>query len=304
MILFKAVSFIFARLPLSVALAAGRGIGWIFNHLVRQHRASMFEALQRAFPDQTPAQLRSIVNRMYAGLGQDLVESLRYSSPKRVTELNHKVEWENRERLDQALAEGRGAIILTAHFGNFDLMSTAAARCGYTITMITKKIKNSAIDRAWKESRTALGLRFVPARHSYRECLRTLRRNEIVGFVLDQNMVRDEGVFVDYFGRLASTTPGLAVMAAQTGAPVLPIFIYRLGGGRHRIKVLPRAPQPAGREPAQLRAATQQYTRIIEQVVRETPDHWIWMHRRWRTQPNPGTPPDQQDRFTIRNEKR
>ena len=97
-------------------------------------------------------------------------------------------------------------------------------------------------------------------------------------------MIRDEGVFVDFFGRPACTSPGLAYLSAQTRLPVHPVFIIRQNNGRHLVKVYPPIPPPAGRDPDSIHQATQQYTTVIEEVIRKVPEQWIWIHRRWRTQ--------------------
>lgn len=280
----KALAFLFARLPLPMALAVGRGLGWVYGSVIRYHRRDAFEALRRSFPDKPEAEIRSIVSRMYAGFGMNVMELMRlvdarggYPGPL--------VETEGAEHMAAGLARGKGVIVLSAHTGNWDLLCTAAPAWGYPLTIITKNIKNKAINDVWMEIRSRYGLKFVPAHNSYRTCLTALRKNEIVGFILDQNMIRTEGIFVDFFGKPACTTPGLAYMAAQSGAPVLPVFMVRRPGGRHLVKALPLIEPPPNREPETIREHTQNYTRVIEQHIREHPEQWIWLHRRWRTTP-------------------
>lgn len=280
----KALAFLFARLPLPMALAVGRGLGWVYGSVIRYHRRDAFEALRRSFPDKPEAEIRSIVSRMYAGFGMNVMELMRlvdarggYPGPL--------VETEGAEHMAAGLARGKGVIVLSAHTGNWDLLCTAAPAWGYPLTIITKNIKNKAINDVWMEIRSRYGLKFVPAHNSYRTCLTALRKNEIVGFILDQNMIRTEGIFVDFFGKPACTTPGLAYMAAQSGAPVLPVFMVRRPGGRHLVKALPLIEPPPNREPETIREHTQNYTRVIERHIREHPEQWIWLHRRWRTTP-------------------
>jgi KDO2-lipid IV(A) lauroyltransferase len=205
----------------------------------------------------------------------------------RVTEdyLRDYVVWEDEVHMRNVLAAGKGLLVLASHMGNWDLLCTMAPHFNFPSTIITKKIKNESLNRFWMEARARFGLKFVPAHNSYRQCLAALRKNEIVGFVLDQNMIRTEGIFVDFFGKPACTTPGLAYMSAQSGAAVTPVFITRQPGGRHIVKVLPAIPPPPDRKPETVRLYTQQYTRIIEDMIRQYPDQWIWIHRRWRTVP-------------------
>ena len=115
-------------------------------------------------------------------------------------------------------------LVLIAHFGNYDLMGLFASRLlGYPVTIITKTLKNQRLNELWWELRQKAGLKTLPSHNAYRACVRALRRNELVGFMLDQNRPSGQGVFVDFFGKPASTTPGLAMMSAQTGAPDGPL---------------------------------------------------------------------------------
>lgn len=276
-----------SRMPLARALALGRWLGWVYGSVIRYHRRDAFDALARSLPEIPRDERAAIVDRMYANLGMNLVELLRLgSAPDEY--LRDFLSVEGEEHVRAALAQGKGVIALTGHIGNWDLLCTLSPRFGYPLTIITKEIKPPELNEYWMETRRRFGLKFVPAHNSYRKCLSALKKNELVGFILDQNMIRTEGVFVDFFGRPACTTPGLAYMAAQSGAPVLPVFAVREADGHHRIRILPALESPPDREPETIRRFTQLYTRVIEQAVQEHPDQWIWIHRRWRTVQMPG----------------
>lgn len=282
----KIFSWLFAALPLPAALATGRGLGRAFGFVVPRNRSRAMENLTRCFPEKSWAECRAIMWRMFANLGMNTAEMLRWIGG-RVEETSQRIRLENEEEALRCLKEGHGAVILTAHIGNWDLMGLWAAS-RIPLTIISKVIKNEALNRFWMEKRAAANVKIVPAHNSYRQCLRVLKDNGCLGFILDQNMIAREGIFVEFFGRPACTTPGLAVLSAHARSPVMPVFMFREPGGRHVVKVFPVLAPPADREPATLAAATQQYTKIIEGVIREFPDQWIWMHRRWRTQPQPG----------------
>lgn len=284
--LLKCISWLFAALPLPAALAAGRGLGRLFGLVVPRNRARAMTNLARCFPEKTRGECRAIMWRMFANLGMNTAEMLRWLGGRQA-DMSGRIRMEGGERVQQAMEQGRGAGILTAHLGNWDLMGLWAAS-RFPLTIISKDIKNAALNRFWMEKRAAAKVRIVPAHHSYRQCLRVLKANECLGFILDQNMIAREGIFVDFFGRPACTTPGLAVLAAHAQAPVLPVFMVRGADGRHVVRVLPALAPPADRKPETIAAATQQYTKIVEDVIRAFPDQWIWMHRRWRTQPKPG----------------
>jgi KDO2-lipid IV(A) lauroyltransferase len=284
--LLKFFSWMFAALPFPVAMAMGRGLGTFFGLVVPQNRSRALENLSRCFPDKPRKECRAIMWRMFANLGMNVVEMLRWLGG-REAEISGRVRVQGEEHANGCLARGRGAGVLTAHIGNWDLMGLWAAS-RFPLTIISKTIKNEAVNRFWMERRAAAKVKIVPAHNSYRQCLRVLKENGCLGFILDQNMIAREGIFVEFFGRPACTTPGLAVLSAHAQAPVVPVFMIREPDGRHCVKIFPPIEPPADRKPESLAAATQQYTRIIEDVIRAFPDQWIWMHRRWRTQPAPG----------------
>lgn len=281
----RGVSRGIAALPLSDALAFGRFLGWLYGSVVRYHRSDALAEFKRVFPETSDRDVRKAIDRMYAHLGMNVVESLRLIAPSE-TYLNAYVQWEGKEHVQQALEQGRGVLLLTGHLGNWELLASLASRVfGRPFSIIAKPIKGKAFQRYLEETRGRFGMRVLPAKGSYRECFRALKRNEMIGFVLDQNMIRREGVFVDFLGRPACTTPGLAHLAVRTGAVVVPAFARRVGQDRHRAEFLPPMDPPADDSEKALTEATARYTALIEQKVREIPEQWIWLHRRWRTTP-------------------
>jgi Kdo2-lipid IVA lauroyltransferase/acyltransferase len=281
----KTACRLFGILPLPVALALGRGMGWVFGSVVRHHRRDAVEALKRSLPEIRDRERRQILKRMYSNLGMNVAEELRLVSLSNAY-LEEHIRWDDIRPIQTVLAAGKGMLVLTGHMGNWDLLCSIAPKFNYPTTIITKTIKNNAINTVWMEIRNRFGLKFVPAHNSYRQCLSALRKNEIVGFAIDQNMIDTEGVFVDFFGKQACTTPGLAYMSAQSGAAVVPVFMIRLEQGRHLVKTLPAIPPPPDRKPETIREYTQIYTKVMEDMIRQYPDQWIWVHRRWKTVPN------------------
>ncbi|MDP2990288.1 MAG: lysophospholipid acyltransferase family protein [Kiritimatiellota bacterium] len=280
----RALSWLSARLSPSQVQRMGRALGWLLGSGLRFRRKEVQAALQRCFPEKSPADVRAIADGMYRHLGIFLIEILRtgYIDP---ATLDEEVDFSGLEKAMQILSQGRGLIVLTAHVGNFELLAMMGALKGAPLTVITKALKPKWLNDWWIETRGKFGVKMLPARDSYRYCREALKANGVLGFILDQNMKRNRGIFVDYFGRPACTSPGLALLSAQTGAPVLPVFMLREPDGRNRVHVFDPLPPPASADKEAIRQATQAYTTIIEQFVRAHPDQWIWLHRRWRTQP-------------------
>jgi KDO2-lipid IV(A) lauroyltransferase len=187
--------------------------------------------------------------------------------------------------VDAILAHGKGVLILSGHVGNWELFGFKARRMGYPVHVIVKEIKGRAVDDMTVRLRERFDIGLIPRQNSYRSCVRALRDNAMIAFMLDQNMIRDEGVFVDFFDRPACTSAGLAHLSALSGIPVVPVFCFREADGSHRFRAYPAIDPPAGRDEETIREATQAYTRRIEDAIREHPDQWIWIHRRWRTRP-------------------
>jgi len=284
---FYSVSRMLSALPIRGALAVGRGMGNLFGWITYARQREAVKALQLAFPARTPKECRQMVRRMYRHLGMNLAEIMRVLGGK-MEELDDRVTVEGRPYFDEAMARGRGVIILTAHIGNWDLLAMLAIRLGQTLTIISKNMRHSSLDDVWMDLRGKMGVNILPAHHAIRPALAALKRKEILGFILDQNRPKETGIFVDFFGRPACTSTGLAYIASQTQSPIVPVFIHRTKDHRHVIEVGPLLEPPENREPETIERETQRYTRIIEDAVRTYPEQWIWMHRRWKTVP-PGT---------------
>lgn len=274
-----------AALPLGVATALARGAGWLLANVLRVRRATVMEALERCFPEKSDAERRAIYAGTCRHQALNLMELMRFAGG-RDAELAGQVDLHGEEIVKAARERGRGVLILIAHYGNYDLMGLYASKLfGYPVTIITKTLKNQQINDLWWDLRRKAGVNEIPSHNAYRACVRALKKNDVVGFMLDQNRPAGQGVFVDFFGRPASTTPGLAFMSAQTQAPVVPVFMRRTSDGRHRLEVRPLLEPPTDRREDTLRSFTAACTKIIEDEVRTHPEQWLWFHKRWKSRP-------------------
>jgi KDO2-lipid IV(A) lauroyltransferase len=285
----KVISRWLARLSRPAMLRLGTWIGWGFGRVVRLRRAEARAALHRSLPELSPAEVEATLDGMYRNLALNLLEILRMFGGA-TEELGALMTIEGEDVVRTALQRGRGAMILTAHLGNFDMLGMFASYRGYPLTVISKKIKNAAANQVWNSFRERFGINLLEAHNVARACLKALRANSLVGFLLDQNRPGDQGVYVQFFGRPACTTPGLAILASQAQAPVIPVFLSRRPDGTHLLQILPLIEPPPDREPATVLRYTQLYTTITEQAIRRHPEQWTWIHRRWKSQPRPGDP--------------
>jgi Kdo2-lipid IVA lauroyltransferase/acyltransferase len=194
------------------------------------------------------------------------------------------------EHFAAARARGRGVFLLSAHFGGWELGAIRAGLIAEPIAPVVRPLDNPLLEKELERRRTRFGNRLIAKRDAAREVLRTLRDNGTVAILVDQNVLPGEGVFVPFFGRLAATTPALALFQLKTDAAVVPAFVRPEGGGRYRLEL--GAPiladefrsGDADRDEA-VRRATARYMEVTEAVVRSKPEAWLWMHDRWKTRP-------------------
>ena len=285
-LLVKGLVVFFSRLPRGFAYGLGRRLGWFYGHVIRYHRKDAFDALQRAFPNWSKAEVRSTVNRMYLNLGMNLIDSFRLAGIDPET-MKGETRMLNQDILDQAWSEGNGMLCITAHLGSWEVLATISPLYGYDMDIVVKKVRPEALNDYLVAIRETCGTTMIPNKKTFRRCLRSLQQGRLLGFMLDQNMVRSEGIFVDFFGRPACTSPGAALLAYTTQCPVIPVYAERKPDGTHDLHVIERFDPPADRNPETIQAYTRMLVKTVEDEIRKRPDQWIWIHRRWRTQPLP-----------------
>jgi KDO2-lipid IV(A) lauroyltransferase len=281
-------------MPLRTALWLGRRLGEVAYYAVYPRTRIALEQIAGAMPELSRSRQRATIREMYRQFGQGVVEFLRLPHTVATGQLDRLVAVDGEDIVRNAYAQGKGLLILTAHYGNFELLSTFFAAHGYQVNLVTRRLKNGALDRFWAEQRRRLKIRAIFKEQSLKEVIASLRRNEAMGYVLDQNMGRDQGVFVDFFGRPACTLGVVAVLAKRFGSPVVPVFIARDPHDPARHRIVFESPvafetRAGEKSDADIVDNTQRYTAIIERRVRERPDHWIWLHKRWRTRPDQKT---------------
>jgi KDO2-lipid IV(A) lauroyltransferase len=191
------------------------------------------------------------------------------------------------EHLDDAVRLGKGAILLTGHFGSWELMGSVLAHSGYPVKFVVGIQRNRLVQGLMNRLRGASGIGVIELT-SVMETVRHIRGGGFIAMLSDQDAGR-RGVFVEFLGAEASTPKGAARLALATGAPIIPGFIVRSARMEHTITIEePIHVDGRGDKETLVQRVTQQYTKVIEDYVRRYPDHWLWAHRRWKTQP-PGS---------------
>ncbi|MCP3676057.1 MAG: lysophospholipid acyltransferase family protein [Deltaproteobacteria bacterium] len=284
-VLLKSITCLVNQLPLPLLQAAGRGLGRLAYRIDRRHRDIALANLTIAFgKEKSHEEIVAIAVGLFENLGMNMMEFSRVPWLKRGN-LKGYVRCEEFENLQVALKRGKGVIFITGHLGNWELMAAYCGLKGYPLDIVVRDLDSPLVDDFVRWVRTRSGNRAVSKGKSMRELLRTLRGGGIVGLLLDQNVTWSEGVFVDFFGKLACTNKGAALLAVVSGSPVIPAFIVR-EGGRHRI-ILGREIEVvnSGDRQSDMVENTYRFTRAIEDMVRRYPDQWFWIHQRWKSRP-------------------
>ena len=280
---------VFASMPLRAALRIGASLAVCFSWCAGRLRHTGERNLEIAFPELSIGERRLLLRRTFGNLGRLLgVFSQFTKQPENLLEI---VDRDGFEYLAAAKQAGRGIILFTGHVGAWELSSFALSLFGHPLSFLVRRMDNPKIEAMIDHARTHLGNRAIDKRSAAREMLEILRAGETLGILVDLNTLDREGIFVDFFGRPASTTFMVAKLALRTGAAVLPVFApWDKERGCFLLKVdPPLLIERTGNEQADVRRLTQQYTRIVEDYVRRYPDQWLWIHRRWKTRP-PGEP--------------
>ncbi|HSP97234.1 MAG TPA: lysophospholipid acyltransferase family protein [Candidatus Dormibacteraeota bacterium] len=288
LLVFHAAIGAFALLPRRLALRVGAWLGDLFYLLDRRDRAIALINLGIAFPDKTPAERRALLRASVRNLGRTAAEICHFGSLTPATVRDY-VTIEEPARWKAALdrAAQCGTLILTGHFGNWELLAYACGLLGHPITLVHRQMNNVLVDDAITDIRERAGTVSLTKKRAAKAALRALYRHRIVAIAADQNQTRRYGVFADLFGLPASTTPGPARLAMLSGAPVVPVFLVREGDSdQHRIVVLPEVEmvKTADRE-ADVIENTRRCNAVFETMLRRYPEQWIWFHKRWKTRP-------------------
>jgi KDO2-lipid IV(A) lauroyltransferase len=275
-------------LPLAVALRVGEALAGIAYLVAVRHRRIGMTNLELAFPERSVAERRRILRASMLNLGRTVVELL-YLPKLSDEDLRGMVRFEDEQWWREAIAAERdtGAMILSGHFGNWELCVYAHGRRGHPITMVHRTLANPHIDRWFNDLRAGAGTTLLRKSRAAVGALRAVRTGGLLVLPFDQNSVRNLGVFVPFFGVPASTNAGLALIALRTGAPVVPVFLVREGrSARHVVHVLPFLyAERTGNLEVDVVRNTERFSQVFEDMVRRYPEQWLWVHRRWKTRP-------------------
>ena len=281
----KILCWLIGHIPLGLSLWFGMTLGRIGFYLDKKHREIVINNLTAAFQNEkSSCEISAIARKVFENLGMNFMEFCRLPWLKE-QDLTGYVECDGFENFKRAYNKGKGIIFLTGHFGNWELMAMFYALKGYPGDIVVRNLDSHIADEFVRWMRTKDGNRIVSKGRSMRELLKILSKGGIVGILLDQNVTWSEGVFVYFFNKLACTNKGTALLAAASGAAVVPTFIIR-DGKKHRVIIGEEITiKSSGDRAKEQLENTALFTKIIEDFVRQHPEQWFWLHQRWKSRP-------------------
>lgn len=280
--------WIFGKFPLWLNVKIGAFLGRVANMILPREKRLMRQHLQMAFgAELTPAEKENIIRGCFVSLGRSLFEVFSYRAFTPET-IDNFIDYEGLDKLKQHLSKGKGVILCGYHLSNWELYGAFFPLKGIPFNVIYRQNPNPGLEDIIAEIRSFWG-EHIKARGSLgaaREAIRSLRKGECLAVMIDQD-INIDGVFVEFFGHPAYTISGPAALALKTGAEIFVVNAWRTGELKHRLLIEGPVKKPKGGSSEDaIVELTATLTRHAEQHIRKHPEQWVWMHKRWKRQPN------------------
>lgn len=281
-------------LPRSLAIAFGIVVAKIAYPFLGSMRRTGHRNLEIAFPEKSKEEREKLLVKSFENLGRMLGEVSQF--PRATTEslaalTDFQISPETRALHEKAKAEGRGTIVVTPHLGNWEMLVFSYSALETPISYLARPLDNPKIENLTVNLRTRFGNRPINKTNSVMPAVEVLRKGEILGILADVNAHPKEGVFVPFFGVPACTSTGVAMIALRANAIIIPVCgVWDAETERYKIihgDVI--EPARTGDRKQDVLETTAAFTAVIEKFIRQYPDQWIWIHKRWKTRP-PGEP--------------
>jgi KDO2-lipid IV(A) lauroyltransferase len=272
------------RVPWKPALAWGTAMGTLGYHVSSRYRNIAEKNLKIAYGDTLNEHERqTLIKRVFQHFARAMLVEFLKGADFTLADMRRWVKQESYAPIDRLLERGKGVIVISAHLGNWEWLSKRAAMEGYSIKVVARQSEDEKFNALTDKVRGTNGYTVHPRGDSPRALLKQLRENKVVAIVPDQ---KSEDVFVPFFGKLAGTVAGPAVLALKTGAAILPMFCPRQPDGTYQTVYYPAIlPEATGDNEADVKRIMAEITADIEDIIRQYPDQWLWLHDRWRVPP-------------------
>jgi KDO2-lipid IV(A) lauroyltransferase len=282
------ILFLFRIAPRRFGRSILNGLAAIAYHLDATHRHIAEVNLAIAFPEFDRSKRDRIARRSFQNVAQNLLEVAKLSSLNR-DNIGSLVRYDpdcGLNNLEAAQVLGKPILYLTGHFSAWELLPAAHALYGHPLSFVTRPLDSAPLEKYLAKVRQSCGNVVISKKNAVRQILGFLKRGDSVGILMDHNTITLEGEFIDLFGLPAPTTTGLALLALRTGATVLPGYLTPMRQARYWIKFLPPLELiRTGDKDKDILENTRMFNQVIERIVRDQPESWLWGHKRWKYQP-------------------
>jgi len=281
----RGLAFLFYLIPLRAGVAIGGFLGGLAFYIVGKYRRAAIENLEAAFGSRKAGpEVRAIAKKAFKNLGKNAAELVNFPKINK-SNIEKLVKIKNIDILDRALEKGKGAIILTGHFGNWELLAATLRLKGYPGAAIGRRIYFDKYDAYLNSLRRIHDLNVIYRDESPKKILRVLKDNGVMGMLADQDVDSVDGVFVDFFGKPAYTPTAPVALARASGAALIPTFVIRANCHHSLVMEEPVELVDTGDKEKDLAENTKRWSDVFESYIRRYPEQWVWMHRRWKTKP-------------------
>ena len=282
---FSVVTALFFVIPEMGAVALATFLGWLAGSVLRIRRGVVDEHLVLAFPERPRRWRDRVARSSYVHLAREWMATFRLTRLDRDKILSRT----NMVGFDAFLAaveQGKGVVLMTGHLGNWEFCAAGFTARGVALDAVAKNMANSRFGASLIEARERIGMGVIDVDEAPRAVLRSLRAGRVVAMLADQNAHRG-GIFVPFFGKMASTARGPALFALRTGAPMFLGIPLRDPGWKqeYTVELRPIDFQPSGSLDADVQALTEVHTAALEQAIGEAPEQYFWQHKRWKKRP-------------------
>lgn len=286
-VLIRSVVCLLQALSLEKAYAVADGLAWLAYRLDKRHREVARDNLQKSFPGRyAEAELQALVRGVYRHFCRLVVELTHLPRRMHASTWRHYFELTADRRLLESLLSGRPLMIITGHFGNWEMAGYALGLLGFKTYAVARDLDNVYLDDYLRRFRQSTGQQILSKKGDFDRMQSILDRGGVLATLADQD-AGQRGLFVDFFGRPASTHKAMALMCLEQRVPLLVVGVPRVGASLHyRVEVGDLIlPEEYDRRSDAVRAITQRFTTALEGLVRTAPGQYFWLHRRWKHQP-------------------
>lgn len=287
-ILFAAIVLLIKISPLFLIKLNQRLVRYLLIKLSKRHSGVVARNLKIAFPHYTAGEISALTRSISHHFSSVFIEIITIFAKKQPEQILKKVEIFHPEVLARALDKKKGVILFSAHLGNWELIPLVMSRqFNQKVNSVARHMNNPLVEKKVKQFRKYMGSELIDKRNAIRTILKRLEKNGIVYLLIDHNTIAREGVFVDFFGKPASTVTSVSQLHLKRGIPIIPIFIHYEKDKivLEMLEEIDAAGTSTGNQKEDIAQLTQRCTSIIEEKIRQYPEQWFWFHNRWKTRP-------------------